>query len=82
MEFNVKFELSDQTFPVKFDNIQTATKLVGGEQYNGPLEVTPTREQQTLPTSGKVLGENVVVHPIPKEYGLVSYDNRKIIKIT
>lgn len=82
MEFNVKFELSDQTFPVKFDNIQTATKLVGGEVYDGPLEVTPTRDVQTLPTSGKVLAHNVVVNAIPKEYGLVTYNQDKIITIT
>lgn len=82
MRFKVEFNATEQRIPVEFGTVQTVTKLVGGEQYSGPLEVTPTTQKQELPTSGKVLTDNVVVHPIPKEYGLVTYDNRKIIRIT
>lgn len=82
MDFIVKFNITDQNIPVRFDDIQTATKLVGGDVYEGPLEVTPSAEAQTLPTSGRVLAENVTIKPIPKEYGLVTYDNRRIITIT
>ena len=51
---------------------------------NNPTEhIIPKPADSTVGvTVGKVLTDNVVVHPIPKEYGLVSYDNRKIIKIT
>ena len=41
MEFNVKFELSDQTFPVKFENIQTVSA--------GPVDtVTITQVESML----------------------------------
>lgn len=82
MEFKVKFNLLNRHLPVGFDRVQTATKLVGGEPYEGPVEVIPSNEAQTLHTNGRVLQEDIVVGAIPQEYGLVSYDNRKIITIT
>ena len=45
-----------------------------GPPYEGPYEVTPTREMQTLSTAGMSCYRNIVVNPIPPEYGLVSYD--------
>ncbi len=42
--------------------------------YDGPYEATPTRETQTLSTAGKQCSENIVINPIPPEYGFVSYD--------
>lgn len=82
MLFHLKFAISDQHIPVKFERVQTATALVGGELYDGVVEITPSRETQTLQTTGKVLAEDITVNPIPKEYGLVTYDNRKVITIT
>lgn len=32
--------------------------------YTGDYEVTPSTETQTLETKGKLLMENIVVHPI------------------
>lgn len=42
--------------------------------YDGAYEVTPTRETQTLQTQGKALVGNVVVNPIPSNYGLITYN--------
>ena len=33
--------------------------------YSGSYEVTPTRQEQSLPTRSKVMREDVVVHEIP-----------------
>jgi hypothetical protein len=43
---------------------------VGGDVplYNGEYTVTPTKETQTLETSGKRMRDNVTVEPIPNEY--------------
>lgn len=38
------------------------------EVYDGPYEVTPTRETQTLPTVGKTMTADVTVAPIPPEF--------------
>lgn len=45
-----------------------------GEPYAGPYEVTPTRETQVLHTAHKVASRNIVVKPIPPNYGLITWD--------
>lgn len=42
--------------------------------YTGPLEVTPSSEVQTLETSNKSVLDNIVINPIPSNYGLVTWD--------
>ena len=46
----------------------------GGERYEGEYEVTPTRYEQVLNTQGKQMLHNVTVHPIPSNYGLITWD--------
>lgn len=48
--------------------------LGGGEKYKGPTVVTPSREEQVLETKGFLLGDNIIVEPIPKNYGLISWN--------
>lgn len=43
-------------------------------EYDGVYEVTPTTETQTLVTSGFRMSGNVVVNPIPSNYGLITWD--------
>ena len=49
-----------------------------GATYAGSYEVTPSLETQTLPTYGKLLTENVVVNPVPDNYGLITWDGSKL----
>ena len=42
--------------------------------YDGPYEVTPTRYTQVLYTNGKQMADDVTVHPIPPNYGLITYN--------
>lgn len=63
------------------DNIITATAGVATEivtsdmpEYAGPYEVTPSRETQTLATAQMAMTANVVVNPIPSNYGLITWD--------
>lgn len=51
----------------------------GGDPYEGPYEVTPTRETQVLNTADKKLDENITVHPIPSNYGLITYNGFEIM---
>lgn len=44
------------------------------EHYIGPYSVTPSARTQLLQTSGKVLTSNIVVEPIPQNYGLISWN--------
>ena len=42
--------------------------------YHGEYEVTPTQETQVLHTAGERLLRDVVVNPIPSNYGLITWN--------
>ena len=42
--------------------------------YHGEYVITPNLETQILQTSGKVLSENVVINPVPNNYGLITWN--------
>ena len=44
------------------------------DTYEGPYEVTPTLQTQTLATEELVMAHNVVINPIPSNYGLITWD--------
>jgi hypothetical protein len=54
--------------------VSTAPGSVVIEPYDGPYEVTPSRETQTLGTNGKQATADIVVNPIPSNYGLVTWN--------
>lgn len=64
--------LSADDFTVDFSDMHSA-----GE-YNGPCVVTPSSDTQTLYTINKNMTQNVVVEPIPSNYGLITWDGHKI----
>ena len=42
--------------------------------YTGPTVITPTQETQTLQTMMKTVTENIIVNPIPSNYGLITWN--------
>ena len=42
--------------------------------YDGVTEITPSQDTQILQTSNKTLTRNIVVNPIPSNYGLVAWN--------
>ncbi|MBQ9621208.1 MAG: hypothetical protein IJR41_04655 [Atopobiaceae bacterium] len=42
--------------------------------YQGAYEVTPSEEAQVLGTAQRLLLEDVVVNPIPSNYGKITWD--------
>lgn len=49
--------------------------IVGSfDPYMGEYHVTPSNVAQTLFTKGKGMTENVVIEPIPKNYGMIYYN--------
>lgn len=44
------------------------------DSYGGETVVTPTRETQVLYTDHLVMPSNVIVNPIPPQYGLITYN--------
>lgn len=45
-----------------------------GEEYAGPYEVTPGPDMQVLRTERKVATKNIVINPVPSNYGLVTWN--------
>lgn len=52
----------------------TITGGSGGPPYPGPYVITPSQEAQVLPISGKAAREDIIVEPIPSNYGLVTWN--------
>lgn len=46
--------------------------------YDGTYHVTPSSEQVVLPTSTRMLAKDIVVDPIPSNYGLISWDGARL----
>lgn len=50
----------------------------GAPAYEGSYEVTPSSSTQILNIQGKVAVQDITVHPIPSNYGLITYDGTSI----
>lgn len=75
MDVIVQFTESDQQLPVEFEEIDSAFSVDFGEvtevfrdnirDYEGPYEVTPKVEAQTLPTKEQLMKSDVTINAIP-----------------
>ena len=76
----LQFEVKDNSaisFDLKRTNLDMSVEkavLVQGIKYQGAYVVTPSQERQVLPTALKTLQEDVIINPIPKNYGLITYN--------
>lgn len=52
-------------------SIQTGGGL---PEYTGPTEVTPTQETQVLETQNRSVLDNIIINPIPSNYGLITWN--------
>ena len=52
---------------------------VDGTPYTGEYTVTPSQEQQILETDGLLMDGNVIVNPIPSNYGLITWDGSTLM---
>lgn len=42
--------------------------------YTGPTQVTPSAETQTLSTTNKTVTADIIINPIPSNYGLITWN--------
>ena len=74
---------TDEHFGVSFSgdlNVDFSGMHAAGE-YTGTYEFTPSDVALEIPTANKILTQNIVINPIPSNYGLVSWDG-SILTIT
>lgn len=48
------------------------------DPYQGETEFTPGPETQVVSTRGKLLMSDIVINPIPQNYGLITYNGNVI----
>ena len=81
IELNASFAETTENFPCAFDGDQEFSAQMDGiipGDYDGSYEVTPSGSEQTLATAGRTLQFDVVVKPVPSNYGLVTYNGSTI----
>lgn len=71
--FDIWFESSNDSFDIGFDAV-----IDRYQKYDGGYEFTPSQETQTIQTAGKVVLENIVINPIPSNYGLITWNGVKL----
>ena len=52
----------------------TIVERIEGEVYDGPYEVTPSQQTQRLETRYKTATQDIVINPIPSNYGLITWN--------
>ena len=57
----------------------TVPPIRGGIPYGGQYEVTPAEETQILPTRGRILARDIIVNPIPTNYGRVTWTSGHLL---
>lgn len=75
-----EFSENDFHIPADFGEVHIVKDV--GEPYRGDYAVTPKVEKQVMQTKGKYMVDDVVVNPIPPEYGLITYDHNRTITVS
>lgn len=68
----VDMGVSEQSITVPI----TVAEIIGEiiEDFTGPYQITPTQETQTLEIRGMRATADIVVDPIPSNYGLITWN--------
>ena len=70
----IEVELEVQPAEIDLDVELGMRVSAADEHYEGEYTVTPSSETQTLNTTGFLMDGDVVINPIPSNYGLITYN--------
>lgn len=79
-DFIVKFD-TDSSYTCTFTESANMVVDLGpsiSKEYHGPVEVVPGPEYQTLHTTNRILADEIVIDPIPNNYGLISWNGNEL----
>lgn len=59
---------------------EVVTRIMGGEapEYRDTYVVTPTEETQVLKTKARTMRNDVIIRPIPSNYGRITWDGKTL----
>ena len=72
--FIKKKESISGTLIKKRSLVGTISKDASLHYYDDDYIFTPSEEEQVIPTSNKFVSRNIVINPIPSEYGHISWN--------
>lgn len=78
--FNAVFNETTNIFNAEFEGAQTFTAKMNtvvkvmGDVYTGIYEFTPTQETQVIGIKNKQAIADIVINPIPNNYGLITWN--------
>lgn len=83
----LKVDQSQTVFPLTVNSnnhplsvsLATPIQMIDGERYRGSYEVIPSSETQTLSTALLTMTDDVIIHPIPSNYGLITWDGSTLL---
>lgn len=75
-EVSIPMEVSNDSQSVEMD---MGAEIVMSPKYRGLYEFTPTNEQQIVKIEGKMAEENIVINPIPNNYGLITWNGSTLM---
>lgn len=85
MPLRATFNDGNQNLSASFLNADTLDASLNStvyipvvDVYEGPYEATPTQFTQTLSTEGFTMAQDVIIHPIPSNYGLITYNGSNL----
>lgn len=67
-------DVINDDFSYIVDPVIEIVNSIEGEVYTGPAEIIPSQETQILNTTNKVLLKDIIVKPIPSNYGLITWN--------
>lgn len=67
--------------PLKLSQISTGGGGGARPHYHGQTEFTPTQTYQTAHTAGLVVDTDIVIEPIPSNYGKITW-NGAVLTVT
>ena len=69
----IKISINQEHMGIGIKN-QIAREIIDLDPYEGEYIVTPTSETQVLFTKNFRMENNVVINPIPNNYGLITWN--------
>ena len=52
----------------------TGVLSIAGATYTGDVDFTPQENKQVVYCAGRVMSQNIVIEPIPSNYGKIAWD--------
>lgn len=69
----IPFTITDTSVNIE-TVIDVAINAVSANPYTGSYTWTPTQSRQTIPIRNKMATSDIIINPIPENYGLITWN--------